>query len=265
MKKLIFKAAILFQFFGVFGALSGHDAYAQQGCSAVFSETLPQSERLRFNAPKDFINFEKLRSLFGGLLIEDIKFEGPTLSKVQLQALVKFSKNANKPLKKGDMVRIISYSELNETVNTSIGIQHTAENGLFEQRLLAESGVDTKPREVLTFRIFYKDGTSIETPILIKGDINSVNFDEGESQLLNFLRGSSSEIHVVEIAHTHPTYSVLIKSQDGSSKLRSNEISEGDMQTTLNFARKFPPGIGIAIKAILPNGFHYVTAIKSGR
>ncbi len=263
MKKLRLKTQICSLFLGILICLANDLALAQQSCANIFSELPSQSETTRFNSPKNFVS--KLFSAFSKNLMEDIEFEGPVLSKVQFKALAKFSSNAGKPLVKGDKVRVISIAELKSEVNTSVGTQILKKNGAFEQRLLAESNIDEKPREVLSFRIFYRNGAVVEAPILVKGDLNSVNFDKGQDQLFEFLNGNSSGIDIVEIAHTHPTYAVHITSQDGSSKVRANELSEGDMMATLDFAQRFPRGIAISIKAILPNGFHYISGVNSGR
>lgn len=58
---------------------------------------------------------------------------------------------------------------------------------------------------------------------------------------------------------------VLITSKDGTTQFRANEISEDDMRATVEFARRFPRGMEIVMKAIVPNGFNYSGAVATGR
>lgn len=134
--------------------------------------------------------------------VDDIEFVGQPLSKVQFQALARFISRAGRSLQKGDSIRIVSQSELLKEVRTSVGHQVIQRNGSFENRLIKESSIDEKPKEVLTFRLHYEDGKIEETPILIRGDLNSVNFSQGELELFNYLGGNFSGIRTVEIAHT---------------------------------------------------------------
>lgn len=240
---------------------------AQPNCATLIgpspSSNQAYGETSRFQSPNRFI--ETLVPFLKKTSIGDVEFEGIPFSTAQFKALARFSTSANKPLQKGDKIRAVRLEELKHEVSTEIGIQRLNPNGAFEENLLNDSNIDVSPKEVLTFRLMKLDGTMVGTTIKITGDINSVNFDKGVDQLYQFLRGNVSEIAGIEVAHTHPTYSVNIQSKDGRSKFRSNEVSAGDYVAATTLARRMPRGMVVIVKAILPNGFNYQVDIPGGR
>lgn len=248
-------------------SLSSALTSAKQKCADIHSSVDQQEqaqESTRFHAPSTFIEriFPFLRP---ALTVDDFAFSGHVLSLSQLKALSRFSSRAKKPLIKGDQLFVVGFEEMRRQVPTEFGIQKIHKNGVYENKLLELSDIDVDPREVLSFRFHLANGQIVEAPIIVKGDVNSVNFKKGSSDLYNYLRGDVSGIQIIEIAHTHPTYAVRVLSIDGSSKFRANEISEGDFQAATSFARRIPPGKTVIIKAILPNGFNYQLEIPTGR
>jgi hypothetical protein len=188
---------------------------------------------------------------------KNLSFDGPELSRRQLKALARFSSKAGSPLQKGDHIHIVRFEEMKTEVFSSGIKQRVFANDAFETELIEKSLIDSNPREVLTFRLHHRDGSVTPVPILIKGDINSVDFTDGFSALFQFLRGKLSGIEAIEVLHTHPTYSVLVTSSSGATKFRGNEIRETDLQDTQDFSLKLPKETGVILTAVLPNGFNY--------
>lgn len=186
------------------------------------------------------------------------------LSDAQWQNLVRFSKRNRRPLEEGATIEVLSPPN-EPVVGSPSGIQTVGKNGVYENRLLALSRIDERPREVLTIRVI-ADATrasATETPILVKGNADSVDFDVARTELVRFL-GGVIDVDVVEINHTHPSYEVRIT--DGNSAYRrSNELREGDVAQAKALARSMPAGSIVRLRAIVPNGHFYQMDFPTGR
>lgn len=196
------------------------------------------------------------------LKITDVEWIGEKLPEGQFKNLKQFSSQAGKPLKRGYTIQILTPEEVTASVEQGQKIEkNSASNWL----LLAESNVNENPREVLVVRLHLTDGNVIETGIKIFGTGKSVDFASGKNQLFRTLGGSSSGISEVEVVHTHPFVSVRVIDTEGRSRIRPVDLSNEDLAEAAEFAKSFPRGITITIKAVTPSGYSFSQSFSSGR
>lgn len=210
----------------------------------------------RIFAPSDFLKVV-IDALKPSPSARDFSFDGAKLSSPQLRALARFASKTGSPLQKGDHIRIARFEDMESKVHASGIKQYVFQNEVFETGLIEKSLIDSTPRRVLTFRLHYRDGRVAPTPILIRGDLQSVDFSDGFHELRQHLRGKTNDLEAIEIVHTQPTYSVLITSASGSAKLLANEISSADVHEAQEFSLGLPPATGVILTNIFPNGFNY--------
>ncbi len=205
--------------------------------------------------------------LFGSLPSKaDYVWPNGELSDAQWRELVRFSRRVKKMPGRGASIEIRprDFFQDGDLISSPIGVQTVRMNGAYENLLLDKSGINSKPREVLNFRLHLSNGKILETPIFVEGNARAVNFEEGAYHLFNFLRGRVTGIEAVEVVHTHPSMEVRVI--DGTvQRVRSNELSAGDLQTAKAFASRFPAGMRVILRAVTPNGYGYEMRLPTGR
>ena len=126
----------------------------------VDKNSIPEKMNLLTRAPATKNNFIKncsnaVLSLLGNkFYVNDFNWAGDKLSDVQITNLVKFTKNAGRKIQKGDSITIWTTNmvKMNEAVGDSRYPQFISVNTAFEDDLIKDSLIDSKPREVLQIR-----------------------------------------------------------------------------------------------------------------
>lgn len=197
---------------------------------------------------------------------DDYTWGNGELSDAQWRNLVKFAKRVKKMPSPGASIDVRPQSHFDDSpsLHTPIGVQKIRRNGAYENAVLARSGIDTHPKEVLNFRLHLYDGRILETPIWVTGNARTVDFSEGEFELFQHVGGDMGAVKAVEVTHSHPSYEVVI-ADDGGRRTRSNEISAEDMQMMREFAQRIPSGKKVIIRAVVPNGYTYEMSLRTGR
>jgi hypothetical protein len=147
---------------------------------------------------------------------------------------------------------------------TDLGPQRVQPNGPYEAALLRESSIDTDPREVAHVRLRLESGEVVDTPVRTKGTARELDFDALRDGLHAYVRGSLAGVAAVEITHTHPYYPVRIVDGD-TRRVRVAELSAGDLETVSAFARSFPQGKSVVIRAASPAGVTFEMSVATGR
>ena len=191
---------------------------------------------------------------------------GEPLSDAQFDNLVRFNRRAKRtPITPGARIHIWSKNELGEVVGEQPYMMKVGSNGSFEEELLSQSRVDTKPREMLGILIHDVNGTVYDTNIRIEGGSRSVDFSKAQYALHSLLRGSAGDISTIEIVHTHPWYALTVTQPDGERRARPNELSREDFYQAIEFSMRFPPGKTVLMRAAVPNGFNCYIEVPTGR
>ncbi len=229
------------------------------GLSARYTRSPASGEKI-FDSCSNLIN-----KLFGNYFEQDdFHWVGKKLSQAQLTQLAKFSRNAGRKIQQGDQIIIWEPSmvKIGEVIEGQSIPQVIKENGVFERKLLADSRIDTRPREVLQIRLHYADGSTKELKRFY-GNAESVSFSSAEDNLREVTAENLTGIDEIEISHTHPTYALTFVGEDGRRFSRANEISQGDYSAVAQLLPRLPGGKRLTIKAITPNGFFYESSFLS--
>jgi hypothetical protein len=203
-----------------------------------------------------------INTLLGGAQIHQIKWGSEKLSEAQYRNLMRFSSRAGKRLKPGMKVELLTEREIQQ--RTSAG-QEVGKNSDADLVLLERSQVDTKPREVLRFRLHMSDGRVLAPGIEVLGDGRSVDFDEASARLFQALNGDVNGIDEVEIVHTHPYHAVRITPTESAPYFRPVDLSDEDLSEAARFAERIPSGKKVTIKAVTPSGLNFSRTFKTGR
>ncbi len=136
-------------------------------------------------------------------------------------------------------------------------------NGEYEQQLLAQATLDSKPHEPLQLRLFFGREVA-STSNVVRGTETEVS-----PQLIPQLKAAvkATPTTEIELNHVHPIASYLIPPQEGEPKqfrMALPLLSAPDLQTGVLLSTEFP-GVLVTIRAITSAGVTYSASFRDGK